>query len=217
MNTKESINISNNSSNNQEEEDFQLWQVVCGKPTQVLAQGKILVVKENLPKGWDPVKVAKDFAMTFDIGKSNLLRKAIESDKQPVIKITNGVKIKKSRTMESGEAVGKQSNITIYKEKIVGFYRLNPGRFTAKDLTNYFMELYPEISEGTALNKQRGYIQFMIDRGIIKQVEGNGNQGRVYNFTHPPYGAIPAVRTVEFDPKELQERKSLEILTARDS
>ena len=195
-----------------QEPDIEIEQVLGGKITELKIQGSIFVVKPDTKV--DPVKAAKDFISAFDIKRTAMIRKIKAEPEKPTI--SKQLKAVATRNAESGlETVGRENNIPIYKEYIIGLYRKHPTTFDGRNVIDYMSKMYKGAAGATLANKQRAYIKFMIHSGMIEQTGGHGKIGRIYKFREAPYGAeLPA--QAEYDTKFMDNMKQRELITIRD-
>jgi hypothetical protein len=207
-----------------------VWQMMCGKVTEVLVRGEVFVVRDDYPKELDPVKVAAQFLKVFDIGQTKIRRKVLETnDGSKTYYVTKGKKSdpsvhrtynKRTKHTEGKEpSVDVVNNIGIYKHYITGFYRRFPNSFMAADLDNYFQEMFPDVTFVTCTNKRRAYTLFMVKEGFVKRTElkpGAPRLGYTYEFIKAPYDEQPAAQA-EFDPEYLKQSVAMQLLTMRSA
>lgn len=195
------------------------WTMMQGKITQVKIQGTIFIVNEDVTE--NPIKVAKDFVKTFNIPKSTIINKTIKTTTVPTK--TDELKQKRNkRIKEIGEVVGKENNLPIIKEKIIGFFRKYPDQFTMDNMKNYWTDMYinnakagkPIPTELTVLNKQRATLKWLVNKGYVKQIEGRGNYKRKYEWKERPWDATPAAQA-DVNSKFLMDMRKRELIDMR--
>lgn len=208
----------------QNDNEIQVWQMTNGKITQMKIQGGIFIVKPDATV--NPIKAAKDFLATFDIGRTTIVRKAMGNGvTNTSVPSTTEQQVvpKRKRMHETGEIVGKINNLPIIKEKIIGFYRKYPDQFTTKNMAGYFFDEYKYNvmpgthvpTDSTIMNKQRATLKFLVNKGYVKQIEGKGNYKRKYEWKEVPYGAEPAAQA-DVSSKYLMDLRKRELISLRE-
>lgn len=204
-----------------------VWEMSAGKVTKLKMKDEIIVVRENLPEDITAealISAATRFFKLFNIKRSVMLNKAIVKPEEPKksnndLIVGSNLRGKHAKIKlqindgfaEDGESVGMIANMTLYKNRIIEFYRKNPECFDTDTIKKYIMAVYDGIADATADNRGRGYVRFMLDQGYIKSTAKTCRGRRAsYEFIKAPYDE-PLPAQAEFDPEYEKERKLREL------